>query len=233
MEVVAAIGARDRAEQAAATAIAAMTNERVSLSEMWNAVIASRAPTDLQDLYGLPERHSKANGKNFDNVVVQLLNHARTEVLLPYELDGKSGFQQRARVGLVAATEFNQLFDQLARHPEYAANIKAFRGFVKKATDDKKITDWAVVWTLPNTGGRVFDVPELGGNISIVKRSVVRGVSTSSGPTANTERRPGSSHSEIPWLRLASRRREAWFSSPWSPTASWTMRQCRSTARTW
>ena len=34
VEVVAAIGARDPAEQAAATAIAAMTNERVGLTEI-------------------------------------------------------------------------------------------------------------------------------------------------------------------------------------------------------
>jgi len=141
-----------------------------SRSKMWNAVIANKAPTDIQDLYGLPDRGTEENRENFDNVVVPLLTHATTEVMLPYELDGKSGFAQRARVGLVGATEFVQLFDQLAWHPEYEANIKAFKGFIKKAMDDQKITDWAVVWTWPNTGGRVFDVPELGGDISIVKR---------------------------------------------------------------
>lgn len=139
-------------------------------NKMWNAVIANKAPTDIQDLYGLPERGSDENRKNFDNVVVPLLTHATTEVMLPYELDGKSGFQQRARVGLIEAADFNQLFDQLAWHPEYEANIKAFRGFIRKATDNTKITDWAIVWTWPNTGGREFDTPELGGDISIVKR---------------------------------------------------------------
>lgn len=139
-------------------------------NKMWNAVIANKAPTDIQDLYGLPERVSDENRKNFDDVVVPLLSRATTDVMLPYELDGKSGFQQRARVGLVNAGEFIELFDQLTWHPEYEANIKAFRGFIEKATDDKKITDWAVVWTWPNSGGRVFDVPELGGDISIVKR---------------------------------------------------------------
>ena len=139
-------------------------------NKMWNAVIANKAPTDIQDLYGLPERGSKENHKNFADVVVPLLAHATTDVELPYELDGKAGLKQRARIGVVGAQEFGQLFDQLAWHPEYEANIKAFRGFIKKATDDQKITDWAVVWTWPNTGGRVFDVPELGGDISIVKR---------------------------------------------------------------
>lgn len=139
-------------------------------NKMWNAVIATRAPTDVQDLYGLPDRGSDENRTNFDNVFVPLLKYAITEVLLPYELDGKKGYQQRARVGLIEASEFNQLFEQLAWHPEYEANIKAFRGFIKKATDDKKIADWAVVWTWPSSGGREAEVPELGGNISIVKR---------------------------------------------------------------
>jgi hypothetical protein len=141
-------------------------------NKMWNAVIANRAPTDIQDLYGLPARGSEENRKNFDNVVVPLLTHATTEVMLPYELDGKSGFRQRARVGLVDAAEFNQLFNQLAWHPEYEANIKAFRSFIKKATIEKKITEWAVVWTWPkNTSGHLFNIPELGGDISIVKRN--------------------------------------------------------------
>lgn len=139
-------------------------------NKMWNAVIANKAPTDIQDLYGLPPRGSDANRTNLDDVVVPLLKHATTEVMLPYELDGKTGFQQRARVGLVGADEFNQLFGKLAWNDEYEANIKAFRGFIKKATDDDKITDWAVVWTWPNTGGRLFDIPELGGDVSVVKR---------------------------------------------------------------
>lgn len=139
-------------------------------NKMWNAVIANKAPTDIQDLYGLPEQGSEENRKNFDNVVVPLLAKATNEVMLPYELDGKSGYTQRARVGIVDAGEFNELFGKLAWHPEYEANIKAFRGFIEKATDDKKITDWAVVWTWPNTDGRVFDIPELGGEVSIVKR---------------------------------------------------------------
>lgn len=139
-------------------------------NKMWNAVIANKAPTDIQDLYGLPERGSDENRKNFSEVIVPLLKHAISDVMLPYELDGKSGFQQRARVGLISAADFNQLFDQLAWHPEYEANIKAFRGFIKKATNDKKITDWAVVWTWPNTGGRTLSIPELGRDISIVKR---------------------------------------------------------------
>ncbi|NHA68752.1 Z1 domain-containing protein [Phycicoccus flavus] len=139
-------------------------------NKMWNAVIANRAPTDIQDLYGLPEQGSEANRKNFDNVVVPLLAKATSEVMLPYELDGKSGYTQRARVGLVDAGEFNELFGKLGWHPEYEANIRAFRGFIEKATDDKKITDWAVVWTWPHMDGRVFDIPELGGEVSIVKR---------------------------------------------------------------
>lgn len=139
-------------------------------NKMWNAVIANKAPTDIQDLYGLPPRGSEENRKNLDNVVLPLLKHAATEVMLPYELDGKAGYKQKARIGLVSAGEFIQLFGKLAWNDEYAANIKAFSGFIKKATDDSKITDWAVVWTWPNTGGRLFDIPALGGEVSIVKR---------------------------------------------------------------
>lgn len=138
-------------------------------NKMWNAVIARKAPTDLQDLYSLPQPGSDENRKNFDNVVIPLLAHATTDVELPYKLDDASGLQ-RARVGIVGAQEFVQLFGQLAWHADYEANIRAIQGFIVKATNDKKITDWAVVWTRPNTGGRVCEVPELGGNISIVKR---------------------------------------------------------------
>lgn len=90
--------------------------------------------------------------------------------MLPYELDGKGGLEQRARVGLISATQFNDLFVRLAWHPEYEANINAIRGFIHKATADKRITDWAIVWALPEAGGRLVHLPELGGGVSIVKR---------------------------------------------------------------
>ncbi|MBW9213224.1 Z1 domain-containing protein [Mumia sp. zg.B53] len=138
-------------------------------NKMWNAVIASKAPADVQDLYGLPERGSEENRSNFDGVVVPLLEHATKEVRLPYELDGKSGFQ-RARVGLIGAAEFIFLFNKLAWNTDYDANINAFREFIERATRDEKITDWAVVWPWPNDGGRMIDVPELGGDVPIVKR---------------------------------------------------------------
>jgi hypothetical protein len=118
----------------------------------------------------LERRGSAENSDNFETAIVPLLKHAISEVVLPYDLDGITGFQQRARVGVVSAVELINLFAKLAWHPEYEANIKAFRGFIQKATDDKKITDWAVVWPWPNTGGRLFDIPELGGDVSIVKR---------------------------------------------------------------
>ena len=139
-------------------------------NKMWNAVIANRAPTDIQDLYGIPARDDAANRSNFDEVIVPLLSYAKTEVMLPYELDAKSGYQQLARVGLIDAPEFIELFKKLAWRPEYNANIKAFTGFIQKATEDHRIADWAVVWPWPNTGGRLFAVPELGGDVSIVKR---------------------------------------------------------------
>ena len=139
-------------------------------NKMWNAVIANKAPLDVQDLYSIPDRGDAGNRTNFDEVVVPLLSYAKTEVMLPYELDGKSGYQQNARVGLIGADSFFELFKKLAWNPEYNANINAITGFIEKATEDKRITDWAVVWTWPNTSGQLFNIPELGGDVSIVKR---------------------------------------------------------------
>jgi hypothetical protein len=139
-------------------------------NKMWNAVIASKAPTDIQDLYGLPARGSDDIRRTFEEAILPLLAKAPTEVMLPYELDGKAGYTQRARVGLVKADDFIQLFGKMAWHPEYEANIKAFRGFIEKATDSGKITDWAVVWAWPNSDGRMFELPELGGDIALIRR---------------------------------------------------------------
>ncbi|WP_052739967.1 Z1 domain-containing protein [Mycobacterium sp. UM_Kg27] len=139
-------------------------------NKMWNAVIANKAPTDVQDLYGIPAREDAANRANFDEVVVPLLSRAKTEVMLPYEVDGKSGYKQRARVGLIDAAEFLELFTRLVWNPEYNANIKALTSFIQKATEDQRITDWAILWTWPNTDGRLFPIPELGEDVSIVKR---------------------------------------------------------------
>lgn len=140
-------------------------------NKMWNAVIANKAPTDIQDLYGIPDREDAANRANFEDVIVPLLAHAKADIMLPYELDGKSGFEQRAKVGLIDAAEFLKLFTQLRWHPEYGANVKALTAFIQKATEGHRITDWAIVWTWPNTDGRTASIPELGGDIPVVKRS--------------------------------------------------------------
>jgi hypothetical protein len=136
---------------------------------MWNAVIASKAPTGIQDLYGLPVRGRDENRKNFEHIVVPLLKYAADEVILPYELDGNWA-HQRARIGLVAADQFLKFFENLYWHPEYTDNIKALTGFIKRATNEKRIADWAVVWTWPQTEGRLINIPELGGDVPIVRR---------------------------------------------------------------
>ncbi|WP_137876352.1 Z1 domain-containing protein [Rhodococcus sp. Q] len=139
-------------------------------NKMWNAVIANKAPTDVQDLYGLPDRGSDENRENFDNVVIPLLSHATEDVKLPYALDGRSGLQQRARVGVISAEDFLELFNELYWYPTYCASVTAFRGFIEKATREGKITDWAIVWAWPNSGGRLYDIPELGGEVPVIKR---------------------------------------------------------------
>jgi hypothetical protein len=140
-----------------------------SRNKMWNAVIASKAPTGIQDLYGLPVRGRDENRKNFEHIVVPLLKYAADEVILPYELDGNWA-HQRARIGLVAADQFLKFFENLYWHPEYTDNIKALTGFIKRATNEKRIADWAVVWTWPQTEGRLINIPELGGDVPIVRR---------------------------------------------------------------
>lgn len=138
-------------------------------NKMFNAVIASKAPTGIQDLYGLPGRGSEENRRNLERVVIPLLSYASSEVMIPYELDGKSAVQ-RARVGLVGAEQFLELFGSLHWHPDYESNVRALTGFIKRATFDKKIVDWGIVWAWPQHRGRVVNVPELGGEVSIVQR---------------------------------------------------------------
>ncbi|MFW0783601.1 Z1 domain-containing protein [Gordonia sp. CPCC 206044] len=144
-------------------------------NKMWNAVITDKAPTDVQDLYGLPDQGDQENRENFEQVVIPLLARATTTVALPYELETRPGAQPRpgvqpARVGLVPAAEFLALFDGLAWNEEYEPGMRAIRAFIGRATEDKRITDWAVVWPSPKTAGRVVDIPELGGQVPIVKR---------------------------------------------------------------
>ncbi|TYQ14265.1 UNVERIFIED_ORG: Z1 domain-containing protein [Gordonia westfalica J30] len=136
-------------------------------NKMWNAVIADKAPTDVQDLYGLPERDSDENRANFEDVVVPLLMKANEEVLLPFVVDGKAG-KQRARVGLIDAQEFAALLDRYQWHNEFQDNIRAIRQFLAKIAKEDKLRDWAIVW--PQTAGRTVDIPELGNEDPIVKR---------------------------------------------------------------
>ncbi len=139
-------------------------------NKMWNAVIETKAPTDVQDLYGLPERGDPANRKNFDDIVVPLLQRAQTEVMLPFELDGRQGFKQPARIGLVEAPWFLSLFHKLVWHPEYEDNITTLRKFIQRATESQRIADWAVVWVWPKQSNHLLHLPELG-EFPVVRRN--------------------------------------------------------------
>lgn len=130
-------------------------------SKMWNAVIVNKAPTRIQDLFGLPEfKERRKLQANFDDVFVPLLKHATSEVQLPYSFGGRN-YEQRAHVGLVGSVEFLELFDRLAWNPKYEKTIITLRAFLRRATNDT-IRDWAVVWPWPDTGERALDIPELG-----------------------------------------------------------------------
>lgn len=137
-------------------------------NKMWNAVIADKAPTDVQDLYGLPARGQPANGTNFEEVIIPLLKYATRRAELPYSLEKGTSGKQPVLTGLVSGSEFLALFEQLTWSDEYEKTIRAIRSFIRKATDAQKITDWAVVWPMP-TKARTTDLPELGA-VPVVKR---------------------------------------------------------------
>lgn len=136
--------------------------------KMWNAVIADKAPTDVQDLYGLPSPGSEDHRFNFENIIVPLLQKTTETVELPFIVDQETG-RQKARVGTISASEMLTLLDLHKWHPDYRDKVHALRGFLKKVSRNDKLTDWAIVW--PQTAGRTVDIPELGGEIPVVKRS--------------------------------------------------------------
>lgn len=73
VEVVAAIVARDRAEQAAAVAIIAMTREQVSLSE-----IGERCALPLKEVSRLKKLHLETdNGEGHEGAPAAQLNEGR------------------------------------------------------------------------------------------------------------------------------------------------------------
>lgn len=139
-------------------------------NKMWNAVIVDRAPTEIQDLYGLPARGSQRNRANFDEVIVPLLGKATEDAQLPYELDGSTGIQG-ARVGLIGAQEFLDLFDRLSWNGPYELTLQPIRRFLQRVSDAGAITDWAVVLMTPKKDARTHTIPELGVTIPVVKRS--------------------------------------------------------------
>ncbi|MCB1295501.1 MAG: Z1 domain-containing protein [Gordonia sp.] len=140
----------------------------VARNKMWRAVVTNQAPSGLHEFYGLPERGAPANAKNFREVVIPLLERATANITLPFEFKGNPGQVLAARAGLIDAREALTLLDRHEWHPDFARSVKAVRQFLNEATESGKATDWAVV--LPSTTGRKFPIPELGGEVPIVKR---------------------------------------------------------------
>lgn len=141
-------------------------------TKMWNARIVDKAPTDIQDLYGLPGRGDIKNRQNFDKVIVPLLRHTKFKNE-PQNIVGQSGGETggvSARVGTISAREFLDLFEKLQWHDEYRESIDIVRRFLRNATDTGKIVDWAVVWPVPAKTARTVNIPELGGEVPVVKR---------------------------------------------------------------
>jgi hypothetical protein len=140
-------------------------------NKMWNAVIASKSTAGtFQDLFSLPPRGDAANASNLTGVALPLLAKAKQDVTLPYSLEGGSTGNETFKIGIIAATEFNTLFDQLSWHPEYSDVIKPLKAFLSKATTDGRIGEWVVAWHQPKKVASAVGFDELGGTVPIVTR---------------------------------------------------------------
>jgi hypothetical protein len=138
-------------------------------NKMYNAVVESKGTAGgFQDRYGIPDVGSPANQRNLDHVGVPLLLATSDTVeKYDYDIDGNRGIVQ-ARVGVVSAPEFRDLFAAYEWHPEYREIIQPLTNFLTTATDDGRIEDWAVFWPQP-LNGQMVEVPGLGAS-PVVRR---------------------------------------------------------------
>jgi hypothetical protein len=140
-------------------------------NKMFNAVVMSRASAGaFHQLSSVPERGKKEHQANLDDVFLPLLRKATHDATLPYP-DGDDEKEQQAKVGLVSAAEFLEYFDQLHWHPDYLSVIRPLRSFLATATENKCITDWAIVWPQRQESGRMLRFEELGTDAPIWKRA--------------------------------------------------------------
>lgn len=142
-------------------------------NKMFNAVVQTRIfPDEFHELFSIPSRGETAKHvHNLDNVILPLLKQAKLEEQLPYiDSDGISR-KQPAKVGLIDASEFLVLFDQLKWHQDYLHVIGPIQAFIKSATSKGRIKDWAIVWPQRIVPGRDLYFEELSVPAPIFKRA--------------------------------------------------------------
>ncbi|MBW8172949.1 Z1 domain-containing protein [Ornithinimicrobium sp. Arc0846-15] len=142
-------------------------------NKMFNAYMTSRAPANsVVDLFGVPERDASQDKQhNFDRVVLPLLRSTSpTSQTLLYSLEGNRGSGTvGARVGVVSAAEVIDILGLARWHPEYRSTVDPLLEFVREATNENRIHDWAVVWPQPKTAQGVFDYTGVG-SVPVIKR---------------------------------------------------------------
>ena len=138
-------------------------------NKMWNAVIESKAAAGgLQDRYSVPPRGDGGNQSNLLGLGAQFVAAAQTAVALQYVLADDSMGVVDAKLGVLPADEFLAAFKTFAWHPQYEEVIKPFETFLKKATADGRIKEWAVVW--PQPAKVVGRIPIAGTDAPVIRR---------------------------------------------------------------
>jgi hypothetical protein len=104
-----------------------------------------------------------------ESVILPLLKKATQDAILPY-IDNGVVKTQKAKVGLVGASEFLGYFDRLEWNDGYLGVIKPLRAFIATAMEKERIKDWGIVWPQRQTPGRMLWLDELGREAPIWKR---------------------------------------------------------------
>lgn len=136
-------------------------------NKRWNAVIESQATAGtLLDKLALPLPDQPGYTENLTSVGVPLVAAATTPTTIPYGVRGRV----EARVGVVGADEFLEIFGKMAWNPDFADAQVPFLRFLTEATKSGRITDWAVAWPQPPKAEHI-EIPGLGETpIAIRKR---------------------------------------------------------------
>lgn len=141
-------------------------------NKMWNATVHSKSTGGrMRDLYNLPARRTPALREDFEQVGLHLLAAAGSRpVRVPYALRGLSSMFE-ARVGLLDAPAMLSHLKAMQWHPEAVEAVQPWLTFIESATDDARITEWAVVWPQPSKQVQTIDLGGELGEVPVIRRS--------------------------------------------------------------